>query len=89
MSIEVKAATIRHATRMGELHAKRIEEGFLSSLGERFLTRLYRRVVLSPDAFAAVACDENGTVVGFVATALRVTTLYKRFIVLFHAFSRV
>ena len=81
MSIEVRTARSVDAKRMGSLHAARIEEGFLASLGERFLARLYRRVVMSPDAFGAVAVDERGEVVGFVATALDVSALYRRFIV--------
>lgn len=81
MTIEVRAARAGDAKKMGALHAARINEGFLASLGEGFLTRLYRRVAASPDAFAAVAVDERGEVVGFVATALNVSTLYRRFIV--------
>ena len=35
----------------------------------------------SPDAFAHVACDGSGNVVGFCATARDVGALYKRFVV--------
>lgn len=81
MSIEVRTARVHDAPSMAALHISRIDEGFLSSLGVPFLRRLYRRVVVSDDAFAAVAVDEHGDVVGFVATALSVGALYRRFIV--------
>ena len=44
----------RSAARLAEL-TFRISEGFLPQLGPAFLTRLYRRIVASPDGFATVA----------------------------------
>src|SRR5436309_1784719 len=67
------------APRIAELHAQRITEGFLPVLGEGFLTRLYRRVVASDDAFAYVA-HARGPALGFCAVALDVGALYKRFV---------
>lgn len=77
----IRRATAADAAAIAALHAGRITEGFLPTLGPAFLTRLYRRVVASPDAFAHVACRADGTVVGFCATALDVGALYKRFVV--------
>lgn len=76
---------IRRATRadieaMAELHAGRLDEGFLATLGPRFLAHLYRCVVDSKDAFAYVA-TEGGRVVGFSAAALDLGRLYREFIV--------
>ncbi len=68
------------APRIAELHASRITEGFLPVLGRQFLTRLYRRVVASDDAFAFVA-HERGPAIGFCAVALDVGALYKRFVI--------
>ncbi len=74
--------------RLAELHETRMTEGFLSSLGRRFLRILYRRIVASPDAFAWVADGQLGdgspgdgpvTVVGFAAVALDVSDLYRQF----------
>jgi ribosomal protein S18 acetylase RimI-like enzyme len=62
------------------LHAGQIDEGFLSSLGSAFLARLYRRVALSDDSFLLIA-DVSGKRVGFLAGALDVGALYKRFLV--------
>ena len=62
------------------LHAGQIDEGFLSSLGPGFLARLYRRVALSDDSFLLIA-EISGKQVGFLAGALDVGALYKRFLV--------
>jgi ribosomal protein S18 acetylase RimI-like enzyme len=77
---EVRAATVSDAKRLAELHASRISEGFLTSLGPRFLTRLYRRVVLSPKAFAVVVTD-NGRIVAFAAASDNVGGFYKDFLI--------
>ena len=79
-SIEVRPATPADAARIAELHASRISEGFLTSLGPRFLTRLYRRVARSPRAFAVVVTD-HGRVVAFAAASDDVSRFYKEFIV--------
>lgn len=62
------------------LHATRIPDGFLSFLGTGFLTRLYRRVPRTPGSFLLVA-DDEGTVVGFLAGAVDVGSLYRSFAV--------
>ncbi|MCZ7535489.1 MAG: GNAT family N-acetyltransferase [Acidimicrobiia bacterium] len=67
------------AARLAALHATRISEGFLPTLGPRFLTRLYRRLILDPDSFAIVA-DEGGDVVGFAAAASDIGALYRSFL---------
>jgi ribosomal protein S18 acetylase RimI-like enzyme len=61
------------------LHADRIAEGFLSSLGPAFLRRLYGRVLRSPDGFVLVAAD-GPRVVGFVAGVADLGRLYKQFV---------
>lgn len=79
-AIEVRTATVADSARLAELHASRIGEGFLTSLGPRFLTRLYRRVALSPNAFA-IAVSDHGRVVAFAAAAADVSRFYKEFLV--------
>ena len=61
------------------LHAEQISEGFLSSLGPRFLSRLYRRVVRWPHSFLLVA-EEAGVVVGHAAATEDVSQLYRQFL---------
>jgi ribosomal protein S18 acetylase RimI-like enzyme len=76
----VRPGTDDDVARAAELHTARITEGFLPTLGPRFLRRLYRRIVRSPDAFLLVAVDD-GAVVGFVAGATDVGRLYRAFLV--------
>jgi ribosomal protein S18 acetylase RimI-like enzyme len=80
----VGAAKMRNGTEAdapeaAKLHVGQIDEGFLASLGPRFLTRLYRRVALFEGSFLLIA-DVSGTTIGFLAGALDLGALYKRFI---------
>lgn len=75
----VRPATEAEAGRLAELHASRITEGFLPTLGPGFLRRLYRRIVRADTGFALVAVAD-GEVVGFVAGTDDVGRLYREFI---------
>ena len=82
--MSVRAAGPADLAAVAALHADRIGEGFLSSLGPGFLRRLYRRVLASPDGFVLVATPSGsaaGPVVGFVAGVGSVGALYRRFLV--------
>ncbi len=77
----VRPARPEDLARIASLHAERIAEGFLSSLGVPFLRRLYRRVLAGPDSFVLVATDDGATVIGFVAGVGDLGALYRRFLV--------
>src|SRR4051794_22669141 len=68
-AVGVRRATIADVGAISALHAGCISEGFLVTLGPRFLRRLYRRVLLSSRAFAFVVDDPEG-VRGYVACAI-------------------
>ena len=75
----LRAARAGDIRAIADLHATRIDEGFLTSLGTPFLRRLYARVLHSHDAFIVV--DElDGVTTGFVAGAADLGALYRRFI---------
>jgi ribosomal protein S18 acetylase RimI-like enzyme len=80
VSATLRVATRADAPRLAALHAARIAEGFLPTLGTDFLERLYRRITTSPRAFAIVAA-EGDHVVGYVAAATDVPALYREFLV--------
>jgi len=67
------------APAVAALHGERIGEGFLVTLGPRFLTRLYRRVAVSPHAVLLVT-ESGGRIVGFVAVATSTRRLYADFL---------
>lgn len=76
--------TIRPASpddlpRIAELHVTRIDQGFLSRLGPRFLRLLYRRARLSPHAFVLVAVQDEHTE-GFVAGCCDLRRFYRSFL---------
>jgi ribosomal protein S18 acetylase RimI-like enzyme len=75
----IRIGTTADAGAMAALHASRISEGFLPTLGTRFLERLYARVVRHPGGFALVE-DDDGHVVGFVAGAADIGALYRSFL---------
>lgn len=79
-AVTVRAATAAEAAVAARLHASRITEGFLPTLGPAFLTRLYRRTVLDPHSFLLVA-EQDGVVVGMTACTEAVGALYRNFLV--------
>jgi ribosomal protein S18 acetylase RimI-like enzyme len=78
--VSVRAATDADLPTVATLHAERIGEGFLSSLGPGFLRRLYRRVLRSDDGFVLVAGDPGRAPTGFVAGVGSVGALYRSFL---------
>src|SRR5258708_5031098 len=80
----VRFATVADVDAVAGLHADRIAEGFLVTLGPAFLRRLYRRIVRSPRAFVLVADAPAGAgarpVDGFVAVADDTGALYREFV---------
>lgn len=75
----VRMGSEADAPAAARLHAEQISEGFLSSLGPRFLARLYRRVVRWPRSFLLVA-EDAGVVVGHAAATEDVGRLYREFL---------
>jgi ribosomal protein S18 acetylase RimI-like enzyme len=75
----LRFGVVGDSQRLADLHAEQIGEGFLSSLGPRFLRRLYGRVVRSDGAFAVVA-EHEGEVVAFCAAAEDVRRFYVEFV---------
>jgi ribosomal protein S18 acetylase RimI-like enzyme len=77
--VTVRTGTPADASTAASLHAQLISEGFLSSLGPRFLARLYRRIARSEGSFLLVAeCD--GSRIGFIAGSTSVGRLYRSFL---------
>jgi len=79
MTPPLRAGRSADAPAVAALHAERIAEGFLVTLGPRFLTRLYRRIALSPVA-ALVVADTGDRIVGFAAVATSTRRLYGEFL---------
>jgi len=78
-SITVRRARTADAVALAELHAARIAEGFLPTLGPRFLARLYRRIARSQRACAYVA-ESDGRILAFAAGTPDVSAFYREFV---------
>jgi glycosyltransferase involved in cell wall biosynthesis/ribosomal protein S18 acetylase RimI-like enzyme len=78
--VAIRRARRSDAVAIGRLHMENISTGFLSSLGLRFLTRLYRSMIAWPQAVVLVA-DAGAGPVGFVAGVADTGAFYKGFIV--------
>jgi glycosyltransferase involved in cell wall biosynthesis/ribosomal protein S18 acetylase RimI-like enzyme len=76
--VVVRPARVGDAAAMARLHAGGMPDAFLPTLGQAFLTRLYRALVRDPQAVALVAEDVDG-VVGFAAGVVSVGGFYRRF----------
>ena len=63
--------------RVAQLHAANIDQGFLSTLGPRFLRLLYQAIDECPEACLLLA-REGDQVVGFVAGTLNMGPVYRR-----------
>ena len=76
----VRTGTPGDAPAVAALHTEHLPEGFLVTLGPRFLRRLYARAARSPRAFLVVAEDDAG-VHGFLAVAEDTGRFYRDFLV--------
>ena len=83
--VTIRFATPNDVAAVAELHADRIAEGFLVTLGPAFLRRLYGRLVRSQRSFVLVAdvpVRASGSIVvgGFVAVSEDTGALYREFL---------
>jgi ribosomal protein S18 acetylase RimI-like enzyme len=79
--LAVRDGTNEDVTAVAAMHRLQIAEGFLPTLGARFLKRLYRQIVRSPHGFLVVARDDADAVIGFVAGTTDTRRLYRQFVV--------
>jgi len=82
----LRTGTSADAAAAAALHAGQIREGFLASLGPRFLGRLYRRVPHVPGSFLLVV-EAEGRIAGFLAGSVDVRALYREFLIRDGAFA--
>lgn len=74
----IRPAEMSDAPHLARLHLRGIETGFLSRLGRRFLTLLYRSLIGWQDAIVLVA--ESRRVIGFVAGVVDTRRFYRHFL---------
>jgi ribosomal protein S18 acetylase RimI-like enzyme len=79
-AVSVRFASPADAGELAALHQAAIGEGFLASLGDAFLARLYRRITQGPGSFVIVASTDDLPLAGFVAVTADTGALYRRFL---------
>jgi len=77
--INIIPMAAEHARDAAKLHIEGINTGFISSLGQDFVTVLYKAIAESQDSFGYVAIKEN-EVVGFATFTTNLNGLYKSII---------
>ncbi len=77
--VSVRVGMVGDASAAALLHGQLISEGFLSSLGSRFLRRLYRRIACASGSFLLIA-EGGGSTIGFIAGSVDVGHLYRSFL---------
>lgn len=76
MSFTIRSALKYDCTSIALLHQTRIERGFLSSFGKRFLSALYGAMAEEKSAIVLVACNQKNDIIGFVAGTESIGTVY-------------
>lgn len=66
--------------RLAELHLESITDGFLTSLGDRFLRAMYAAIAKSAYADLLVAREE-GRIVGFICSSSSLSRVYRDFVI--------
>jgi ribosomal protein S18 acetylase RimI-like enzyme len=77
--IKLRDAETKDCTRIAALHSAIISTGFLSQLGDKFLSDLYRAMACFPGAILIVAEDEQGQVSGFISGCINTGSFYRYF----------
>lgn len=75
--IQIVKAKSEHFPDVAKLHASGIAEGFLSTLGTRFLSVLYRGIARA-DGSGVLVAVENGQVLGFISYTRDVKICYNQ-----------
>lgn len=79
MSISIQGITSNYAEEIASLHIRGISTGFISSLGENFVTSLYEAIAKDENSFGVVAVEDD-KVLGFVSFSTSLSGLYKHLI---------
>jgi len=77
--MKIYLANKKDATQIAKIHKQEINQGFLSQLGIKFLTKLYEAMILSKNSFVVVA-KKNDKIIGFISGCTNIKEFYKDFL---------
>lgn len=69
----------KNVIQIAQIHLQEINQGFLSQLGLKFLTKLYKAMIFSKNSFVVVA-KENNQIVGFISGCTNLNHFYRHFL---------
>lgn len=79
MELKTARHTPEELKQVAQIHMTQLDLGFLSSLGEKTLVLMYKTISKWENS-CLVTANQNGRVVGFVAGALNINSLYTQFL---------
>jgi len=77
--MNISLATKKDSVQIARIHKQEINQGFLSQLGVKFLSKLYEATIMSKNSFVVVA-RENNQIIGFISGCTNVKNFYKYFL---------
>jgi len=77
--MNISLATKKDAIQIAKIHKQEINQGFLSQLGIKFLSKLYEAMILSQNSFVVVA-KKNDEIIGFISGCINIKEFYKDFL---------
>jgi len=77
--MNISLATKEDSIQIAKIHKQEINQGFLSQLGVKFLSKLYERMISSENSFVIVSKD-NDEIIGFINGCTNLKKFYKDFL---------
>lgn len=77
--MNIRLAKKKDAVQIAVIHQQEINQGFLSQLGIKFLSKLYESMISSKNSFVVTA-EKNDEVIGFISGCSNVKKFYKDFL---------
>ena len=75
--IKIRNAHFSDCKEIGRIHKECLHKSFLATLGERFLTLLYKTLIEYKNGILIVA-EDNGKIVGFVSATTNIGDFTKK-----------
>jgi len=77
--MNISLATKEDSIQIAKIHKQEINQGFLSQLGVKFLSKLYERMISSENSFVIVS-KNNDEIIGFISGCTNLKKFYKDFL---------
>lgn len=79
VNIQIRNAHFSDCREIAKIHKKCLDKSFLATLGEKFLTLLYKSLIECENGILIVA-EDNGKIIGFVSATANTGDFYRYFL---------